>query len=78
MTRLLQPPEGGWRGRLSFIQQILRSAFRLPDRTDPSIGLALDRIDPDARRGSDEAEADTHVAGRPGSGLPPREGSEGR
>jgi hypothetical protein len=53
MTRLLQPPEEGWRGRFSFIKfsfikQILRSAFRVPDRTDP-ISVSLSTISTAAR-----------------------------
>lgn len=57
MTRLLQPPEEGWRGRFSFIQQILRSAFRVPDQADPRIRIALDDIDGGGRDGGDQAKA---------------------
>ena len=77
MTRLLQPPEEGWRGRLSFIKQILRSAFRVPDQTNPAIRVALDKIDGGAGKGGDQAKANhvaashvaaSHVADPPGSG----------
>jgi len=68
MTRLLQPPEEGWRGRLSFIKQILRSAFRVPDQTDPRIRAALDNIDDRARKSGDHAKAANQVGDRPGSG----------
>jgi hypothetical protein len=67
MTRLLHPPEEGWRGRFSFIQQILRSAFRIPDQTDPRI--SVDDID-GGREGGDHAKAAIPVSDRPGCDRP--------
>lgn len=62
MTRLLEPPEEGWRGRFTFIKQILRSAFRVPHQTDPRIRAALDTIDGGARKGGAHAKPARHVA----------------
>jgi hypothetical protein len=70
MTRLLQPPEEGWRGRLSFITQILRNAFRLPDQADPRIRVALDTIDDRAPRGEEQAKTAIHNSDRGGSDQP--------
>ncbi len=65
MTRLLQPPEEGWRGRFSFIQQILRSAFRLPDQTESGLS-APDDIGRGGHEGGDQAEAAKSVSDRSG------------
>jgi hypothetical protein len=65
MTRLLQPPEGGWRGRFSFIQQILRSAFRVPDQADRRIRVALDDLDGGGGEGGDQAKPAIAVSDRP-------------
>lgn len=75
MTRLLHPPEEGWRGRFSFIQQILRSAFRIPDQTNPRIRAVLDKIEGRAGKGGDHGKAASHGADRPGSEDQARERS---
>lgn len=42
--QLLNPPEEGWRGRMSVIAQILRSVFRPTEQPAPELQPIVERM----------------------------------